>query len=302
MLALIPENNVMRNLTLFFVTLLAVPSTQAAAASLGTYQALYDLEPARIGTTETSVPLDGRIAYEVRGADCAGWTVASSFATRFADRDKGLQIFRTDANTFESPDGLLLQANQQQLVNTEFQMAARIEAKRPTLGAEAQVTQTGTTKSDFTVGREMLFPAQHQKKLLEAAIAGMTRDTSFLFDGSDGAKQYRVVTFIGKRRPPGSFAPDVEDPQLASLKDLSSWSFQLGYYLVADDKVQPHVLDSAKTDAPEFEANFNMYENGVSTEIMFDYGTYAIKGHIAKFEVLPNEPCVKTGAAASTAQ
>jgi hypothetical protein len=42
----------------------------------------------------------------------------------------------------------------------------------------------------------------HQNKLLAAARAGEQRDDSTVYDGSDGAKSYQAISFIGERKEP----------------------------------------------------------------------------------------------------
>lgn len=258
--------------------LLAMP---AQAAQFAAYRALYTLEPARIDQSSTAVPLDGRVAYEVTGSECAGWSVDMRFATRFADGEKGSKIIDSRSHTFETADGLSMEANQQQYVNDSLADDQHISVHRATLGAEADAQQTGSKDAKFKVGPDMIFPSQHQAKLLAEAAAGQTRDVSMVYDASDGDKQFRIVTFIGKKREAGQTKADADKDFLAPLKKLANWPFQLGYYPTGD----------GQADSPEFQATFNMYENGITTEMVFDYGSYALKGTIASLELLPQDPC-----------
>ena len=40
-----------------------------------------------------------------------------------------------------------------------------------------------------------------------------------------------------------------------------------------------------------------MYENGVTTEMLFDYGTYSMKGTLSHYEALPPTSCDAGGGA-----
>ncbi len=253
----------------------------AAAVELGTYRALYAFQPSRVEQGAVSQPIDGEIAYEVRGSDCAGYTVDSNFLNRFIDGDSGTRVIDLKSTSFESSDGLQLQVSQSQTVNKQLADQENITVKRTAPGTDAQGNLTGSKKDSFTVKGEMLFPTAHQKKLLAEAAAGVKRDVSLVYDGSDGKKQFRIITFIGNKREPGTYPKDLANPEAAKLQTMASWPFQLGYYPV----------DNPNAEEPEFQATFNMYENGVTTEMLFDYGNYAMKGQLTKLDLVPPEPC-----------
>jgi len=273
---------------IFPLALAGLTATPALAVNFTTYRAVYDLEPARIQQGTAAQPIDGKVAYEVSGSECAGFTIDSDYTTRYTDGENGgVRTVNTLSNTFESSDSLELDVSQTQTVNKDVTDDTKITAKRPAANTEVQGEQQGTKKQHFTLGPDVLFPTAHQKKLVSEAMAGQTRDVSLVYDGSDGSKLFKVVTFIGKKREPGTYAPDMANPDAQSLKSLASWPFQLGYY------------DTANPDAetPDFQATFNMYENGVSTEMLFDYGSFSMRGKLSHFETLEPKTCDGSGTA-----
>ena len=264
-----------------FVAAATLQLSQADAIDLATYRALYIFEPSRIDQSAASKPVDGQLAYEVSGSECAGYTIDSRFANRFTDSEQGDRLIDLQSSTYESTDGLQLEVTQKQFVNKDPGDDLRISISRSTTADEGTGLIKGNKTKSFTVAKDVLFPTAHQKKLLALAQSGATHDVTNLYDGSDDDKQYRVVTFIGKRRPPGSYEMDVKNPVTKDLQNQASWSFQLGYY----------PLNDKQAESPEFQANFNMYENGVSTEMLFDYGTYAMRGKMMRFESTKPETC-----------
>ena len=266
-------------LSLFVAT--ALHFQQAQALDLATYRSLYEFEPARVDQAAQSKPIDGRLAYEVAGSECAGYTIDSRFANRFNDGEQGTRTIDLQSSTYESSDGLQLEVTQKQLVNGETADDQRISVARDGVGATGNGEIKSSKPKTFSLAPDVFFPTAHQKKLLSLAQAGATHDVTNLYDGSDGEKQYRVVTFIGKRRPRGTYDADAKNPALNDLLTQDSWSFQLGYYS----------LDDTQAEDPEFQANFNMYENGVSTEMLFDYGSYAMRGKITRFEMTTPDKC-----------
>ncbi len=260
-------------------TLMAL--SPARAVELATYRALYLFEPARIDQATPSKPVDGQLAYEVAGSECAGYTIDSRFANRFSDGEQGNRVIDLQSSTYESTDGQQLEVTQKQFVNKEPADDKRISISRLTAAEEGKGDIKGSSTKTFRVARDVLFPTAHQKKLLALAQAGATHDVSNLYDGSDDEKQYRVVTFIGKRRPAGADDIDLKNPITKELENQASWPFQLGYY----------PLDDKQAEVPEFQANFNMYENGISTHMLFDYGSYSMQGNIMRLELTKPDAC-----------
>ncbi len=247
------------------------------AMELSSYRAVYELEPTRIEQGIKVTPIDGRLAYEVTGSNCLGWTVTSDLLNRSTQQEAGLRMSEIKSHSFETPDGLRMSVSQQEIVNDRLVDDQEVKAIKPELKSIGKVALTGSKTLNFDLAAEAIYPTQHQQKLLDAASRGEVRDVSIVYDGSDGSKQFRVVTFIGKKRPP----TQQKQTELADLSKLASWSFQLGYYSLADEQAE----------SPDFQATFNMFENGVSSEMLFDYGSYAMKAKISKFENLATPPC-----------
>ena len=250
------------------------------AMELASYRAVYDLQPSRIEQGTKSQPIDGKLAYEVVGSDCGGWKVATKMVNRTAQAELGMRVTEIKSQTFEPSDGLSMTISQQESVDDRLADDAQIKVKRPLANTEARGTVSGSKTMNFSLAPEVIFPTQHLVKLLAAAEKGESRDISRVYDGSEGSKQFRIITFIGKKRAP----IEQKDKDLGSLSTLASWSFQLGYYAVDDNQ----------SDTPEFQATFMMYENGVSTDMLFDYGTYAMKAHVTQFEALKKSDCKAT--------
>jgi hypothetical protein len=256
-------------------------SHPASATPLASFRVYYTFLPSRVDQASTSVPIDSALAYEARGSECLGYTVDSRMGNRYADDQQGQRMMDLQASSYEAADGTGFELSQTQFTNKEPGEPERITVSRP-LGSQSPNGQIkGAKSSRFTLIPEILFPTAHEIKLLAAAAKGETRDQSYVYDGSDGEKFFRAITFIGKKREAGSAITGLDKSQAKDLQNFASWPFSIGYYPGED----------AKADTPSFQASFNMYENGVTTELTFDYGSYAMKGTLQKLEILPDEPC-----------
>ena len=262
-----------------FAMLVCLPQ-HALALDLASYRAVYDLQPVRIEQGGKVQPIDGELAYEVAGSQCAGWTVFTQLKNRMAQAEQGLQTTGIKSRSYETDDGLSMTVSQQESVDGRLADDSEVKIGKAEASAESKGNISGSKTSSFSLKPEVIFPTEHQRRLLAAAAKGLTRDVSMVYDGSDAEKTFRIITFISKRHEPAAQPRD----DLSSLASLASWTFQLGYYPAADEQA----------DTPEFQTTFNMFENGITTEMLFDYGAYAMKAKILQLQMMPAAPCPTT--------
>lgn len=260
---------------------LVLITASAQAATLASHRAIYDLSTSRLDSGSGYSSIEGRLAYELTGTACDGWAVTYRIANRYVQAEKGTQVLDTQLTTWESGDGLEMNLSQKQFVEGNLDSEEKLKVKRENANQEAIGQMSKPKELDFTVPSEALFPSTHQLHLLDAAKKGVTRDSSIVFDGSNNEKTYKAISFIGKIRAPGSFAPDKENSETSPLRSLQSWPITISYFPTDDEKVEK----------PVYQASFNMYENGVSTDLVLDYGTYALKGKLAKLDMLKTDAC-----------
>ena len=254
-------------------------SSPIQAQSLAPNRALYVFEPSRVSQNGGSTPLDGRIAYELTGNDCAGYEVDSRVANIYAG-DTGQKRVDLQAATFEAGDGKSFEVRQTQYINQVAGDEQHISISRDAAGNGVGKIQ-GTKKVDFFLKPDVLFPSAYEKKLIALALKGEKRDISFVYDGSDSDKVFRAIAAFGPKQPPGSNPADKANPVAAPLLGENSWLVSISYFSAADDKAEQ----------PDYQTDFTMYENGIASNMLIDYGPYALKGRLAKLEMLPVETC-----------
>jgi hypothetical protein len=253
----------------------------ADAASIAAHRAIYDLKLLKAGANASLSAVDGRLAFEVQGSACEGWTVNFRMVNRFSPSDGDLKTVDTQSTEFESGDGLEMQYEEKEFVDRKLSTTTRIKVSRSTHDAEASGELKGDDTKTFTVPSGAFFPEQHQMKLTVKAEAGETRDTSLVYDGSDGANAYRAITFIGRRKEAGANTRDLANDQAAPLKGLVSWPISISYYPTSGDA----------QDTPSYQVGFDLYDNGVATGLVLDYGDFTLGGELKNLEMLKAEPC-----------
>ena len=263
---------------LFFAT------THLHAASLAPHRAYYDLEAGRLDSNAGIAAITGKLAYEITGSDCGGYAVSYRIANRYV-QGEGTATQTTDnqQTSFESGDGLELDLQQKNFLNTKLENQSRVKVKKSKAGAPGVGEIVAADTTQIKTDAKAVFPTDYQKRLLQAAIAGEVRHEAMVFEGSDGDKALRAIAFIGAKKQLGNQVEQSEtDAETAALLNkLPYWGVTVSYYSA----------DGRGDDAPIYQATFNMLENGVSTNLLLDYGTYALKGKLSKIELLKPETC-----------
>jgi hypothetical protein len=260
-------------------TCMSLGSVQAA--SLVPHRAFYTLEAARLDDSAGIAQISGKLAYEIRGSDCEGYSVNYRVANRYVQGEGQAQVSDVQLTSFESGDGLELDLQQKQFTNAKLDAESRIKVKRTKAGEAASGEIIGTEPKAFTIDAGAVFPTDFQKKLVEAAERGETRFNTLIYEGSEGEKSLRVISFIGAKKPVSALADSTPDRALAGLSAAAFWPVTISYYPV----------DDAGADEPTYQATFNMLDNGISTDLVMDYGRYALKGTLSKLEILKQDSC-----------
>ncbi|NJM31190.1 MAG: DUF1849 family protein, partial [Rhizobiales bacterium] len=201
---------------------------------------------------------------------------------RFVETESGGRLVDTQSSAWESGDGVDLRYTQQEYINSKLEGEKRLKVSRAAPGGEGQGLIEKPAEKEFKIGSDALFPMQHQVRLMDLAQGGESRDSSIVYDGSDGEKAYQVITFIGKRIDPGQNADDTGNAEAKPLGQIPSWPMNISYY---DNNVP------GGSDTPNYQVSFDMYGNGVVTGLKLDYGSFALEGKLSKLEMLKSEPC-----------
>ena len=264
----------------FCLLLTAVAFAGASAAPLAPHRAAYDItlidpDSPLFGSVQTPVSASGLIAYEFRGSACDGYTSSFRQMTEM-ERSEGAPLsMDVNATSFEAPDF----ASRRFKIDTQGVQDTPPVAGTATRGADddlkVQLTQPAAKTIDF--GRDVLFPTQHVERLIEAAKAGGGVVQARVYDGSDtGAKIYATMAVLGKE----ATKPSDDATNAEALKTVRRWPVVVSYF-----------NEASKDAAPEYTLSYDLYENGVSGSLKLDYGTFALRAHLSKLEILPVTAC-----------
>jgi hypothetical protein len=259
----------------------ALPAQAFANMSLAPHRAYYVLEAERLDSKGGISSIAGKLAYEITGNDCDGYAVNYRIANRYIQGEGDPQTMDIQFTSFESGDGLELDMKQKQFVNASLETESRVKAKMPKDGKDGEGALEGKDSKTFAIDGKAIFPTAFQKKLMEDAEKGESRSSALVYEGSDDEKASRAISFIGTKKPGSTIVAGADATTLDALNKLPYWPVTVSYYAV----------DAKGDEQPTYSASFNMLENGVSTDLVLDYGSYSLKGKLEKIELLKADTC-----------
>ena len=159
-------------------------------------------------------------------------------------------------------------------VNNAVTEDVRGEVERSDGTVPSDVKFRKPEKKRVALDAKVLFPTQYTIEAIKAAKLGHKIFAADLFDGSPDHIPYEAITVMG---PPSESPAQEEARELPDLLvSKVYWPTQIGYH------------SKEKSDGiPEFEISMRMYENGVGTHLILDYGDFVLKGELMGLKELP---------------
>ena len=132
-------------------------------------------------------------------------------------------------------------------------------------------------KKTLELEAEMAFPAEHMRRIIEAALEGKSLLELPVYDGSEtGEKVYNTLTVIGREVPAERQAADRCVGQNTGAGGTRRWPVTISYF----DK-----SSSGGEQTPVYAIGFELFENGISRALSLDYGDFVISGEMSQLDV-----------------
>lgn len=246
----------------------------AGAAEIMPHRALYTMTLGRAGGDASVIAASGTMAYQW-GEACDGWTVEQRYRLKMGYSETPDVSIASNFVTWEAKDGFSYRFNQKETRNGADEDEIRGTAKLdgPDKGGTADFEKPeGKT---FKLPAGMLFPSGHTISLIDKARAGEVFISKQIFDGATVEGPVLVSAVIGPK-----VAPDAEAAKKSPLLNRPGWRVRLAFF-PAD----------AKVEKPDYELGMLLLDNGVSKDMVIDYGDYAIHATLDDIEALPKPGC-----------
>lgn len=258
----------------------AISST--GASSLAPHRAVYEmtLDESRPASGVSGV--QGRMVFEFVGSGCDGYTMNMRLVTQVEGESGRSIVTDLRSSTWEQGAGKQYRFNSSQYRGDRLEEATSGDAERTNGDENVKVHVLTPEAKELQVSGPVLFPTQHSLAILEAAKAKKSILQARVYDGSSkGDKVYMTTTFIGKKKidSANEVSPDADKSK--SLSGMESWPVSISYFENGPDA----------SETPVYQLSFRLYTNGVSRELLIDYGDFAIKGNLSSLEVMPAAKC-----------
>lgn len=252
----------------------------ASAVKLLPHKAVYDLSLVDAAERSGIEAIEGRAAFDITGSVCEGYVLNTRlvFSTRL--RTGRTVIADSRVSTFEAGDGSRLDFTAADYLNG--QQTERTKGFAERAGETIRVELSEPEKEPFVFDGDPVFPALQMKRIIEAAEAGKTLVTMPLYDGTQsGDTLYQttvIMTPLAAESAEGSLLEGAP-----SVDGAASWRVTISYF---EDK---GAVEAAQT--PISEISFDLYDNGVTDNLVLDYGTYTLAGVLSEFNPGQMSPC-----------
>jgi hypothetical protein len=281
----------MRSFLACVLLALSSPVLAAEAVHLAPHRAVYDLSLSGSSGTRAVESARGRIVFDFSGDACKGFALQYRQVTVLESSESGTRTSDLRNTTFESGDGRNFRFRTQSDLNGKAAALVDGNAERGDKGLDITLKQP--KRGEMAVPGEVLFPAAHMRRLIEAAQAGQTTVAVKVFDGSDdGRKVYDTLAVIGPQRmaakpdapsdvrpsdAPRPAAAPVEAPlREGAMASMPHWPVTLSYFSPGEGE-----------RTPVYVLAFDLYENGVSGALRLDYGEFSLKGELSRIDLTP---------------
>jgi envelope integrity protein B len=233
------------------------------------HRAVYEvtLDDARSASGITGI--DGRMVFEFSGSECNGYTLNMRMVTQMTDSQGQTNLTDLRSSTWEQGNGQKFRFQSAQYLNDKLGDVTMGRATRnPDAAVEVKLSQPN--HAELNLSGKVLFPTQHSIALMNAALDGEALLQAQIYD----------TAFIGK--PVGAGTEDKIEPPAKEkgLAGMVSWPVSIGYF------------ESKGGDlTPSYQIDFRLYANGVSRELLIDYGDFTVHGTLSSLEYLKPTEC-----------
>ncbi|MEQ9638974.1 MAG: DUF1849 family protein [Alphaproteobacteria bacterium] len=260
------------------VAILAPLAAQAGPPRLVPHRAVFDLS-LRDGASDGGIErLDGRLVFELQ-SDCQGYVLNQRIFTRATDGSGQAVANDYNVSTWESDDGTLYRFSVRNEVNGQVIEVVDGQASLDGPGGAGSVTFVEPAEAVAKLPAGTVFPSEHTAMVVAAAEDGRRVLSVPVFDGSGEDGLSNTFAVIGPARP----GPDAADWPLMVGK--RSWSVNLAYFPVRVDG------ERSAAEVPEMEIKATLFENGVTKDLVLDYGDLVLDGKMIELKALPVPNC-----------
>lgn len=245
------------------------------AQGLAPHRAVYDIELADASERSRIESMFGRMVYEFSGSPCEGYKVDFRFVSQL-DTGAAVRVTDQQTQTHEDIEKKTFRFKTQTYVNDKLDKEVSGNAA---LEGDATSVRLKLPEADNLTLAASEFPTAQMITLIDKAKAGESFFQSRLYDGTEEGREIMLTSnIVGSAR---IIEDDEEADALGLLKDEPVWPVTVAYFDEAEQG----------DGVPIYRISFKLHENGVTRDLVMDYGEFTLNGKLTSLEVFDSENC-----------
>jgi hypothetical protein len=267
----------------------AVETHPSTGVDIAAHRALYAMSLDHAKTDSGVTGAQGEMGYQW-GETCDGWTVEQRYELTINYAESEDVKIVSNFVTWESKDGLRYRFNQKETRNGTVDEEIRGSAQLDGPGKGGTVTFEKPQPQTMKLPAGALFPSAHTILLIQKAEAGDNFVSRQVFDGATVEGAVLVSAVIGAKVDPTATKtaadpaakPDPASQALANSPILQrpGWRMRLAFF-----PADPN------TEKPDYELGMQLLDNGISRDMVIDYGDYTVRAKLSKIDPLGHPHC-----------
>jgi EipB-like len=280
--ALIWKSKVKNCFLISFLYFLSAQNVSATPANLASHRAVYDLSLLKTGNEKQIEQVNGRIAIDFAGNECSGFSYTSRQVTNISDGESPAKQTDMRVHNWENSAGTDLKFKSVMREGSQTIIQSEGRARRDQDG-EVSVKLHRPHLLKIDLDGKAQFPTAHTRELILASQRGDRFLSTKIYDGSeDGIKIFDVAAIIGQVIPAESNLRVDDVMRKAGLSNQKRWPVHLSYF-----------EQRAGERLPAYQLKYDLFENGITTSLVFVFPHFSLKGNLVHLEVLPTKTCNK---------
>ncbi len=241
------------------------------------HRAVYRIDLAETELRSGITGADGRMVFEIAGNACDGYTMTQRLVVRLSAEEGDDRLLDFRVSTFEAGDGELYRFVSKTMMNDRVVEEVQGTARRS--GREIEVQLRNPNEKTVRIVGAPLFPSQHLHALIAAARSDKRFFSASVYEGAgSGENADTAAAVIGPAQR------EQADGPLTSGK--TRWPISIAYF--SQDVSEEREFGE---ETPVYQMNFMLYENGVTRQLVMDYGDYALSGTLESITALDQQAC-----------
>lgn len=265
-------------LKILFTVILSAASFAVAKADdkivMVPHLAIYGLQLENAADKSGISALVGRMAYEFNGSPCEGYTTRFRFVTRINMADAPTRLTDQQTTSFESGNGKEFRFVSKTIIDHDVTNETDGVAKIAEGGIVVNLKKPKEREIKLKTGA---FPTVQTEEVIRQAKAGRHFYRTVLFDGSDEADRLTEATVVvGDKQDAKA---DSETKLMGKMATEPYWPVTISYF--NDDEHQDGL--------PVYRTSFLLYENGITRNLVMDYGNFSVRGKLETFKLFDDK-------------